>query len=601
MVMKKCLLKAALVRNVFAVIGKMCFCVVVAVPLTASAMPTNEEIKDVQPVVNELMAEHENAYRARKKSAKDVGDVAFSLVGEAEGDAAKYLLFKYAVNYYSIAKDFDKAADALETMQSQIKVLPASEVQALASMALNRAGKGEAQRIRAMLRKASARVSAEKEIKFFTAVLRKNRSDNTALSGLANAYVKADDWPRALKVFAKMGVKAAVFELGRDDAGDYNALKAADYWWGFTAKDTEPYKIHAAALYRKATDEGLVKGLLKTRAEKRIAEAEAIGRPAVSSSAAPPAVAALPRMSAAKGLYCVIELSSGPKAYRYPVTYLNSEPKGGWSNEYKTQKLVLRRIEPGTFIMGKDQNDESHRVTFTNPFYIGVFEVTQKQYELVTGDNPSKYLGNMRPVENISWETLRGKAEKHDWPKVKTVAPDTFIGLIRARTRLDGFDLPSQAQWEYACRAGTKTDRYDGSNIPRGKDHWSDSSLRRIWHLGRCVVNQKEHGSEPDWVFKWKHKSDGRGGYDRHTTKVGMYAPNPWGLYDMYGNVRELCLSRRYDSWGTDPVGNNDGDGKRAVCGGSWNTGAVACSSIGHYFTPPSERSGGFRLALQLK
>jgi len=202
----------------------------------ALAMPTKEEVKEVQPVVNELMVEHVNAYRARKKSAKDVGNAAFGLVGEAEGDAAKYLLFKVAINYYSLAKDFEKAADALEAMQSQIKDLPASEVQTLASAALNRAGRGEAQRIRAMLRMASTHASAEKEIEAFKDALRKNGSDTAALRGLANAYVKVDDWPRALKVFAKMGVKAAAFELGRDDAGDCNALKAADYWWAFTAQ-----------------------------------------------------------------------------------------------------------------------------------------------------------------------------------------------------------------------------------------------------------------------------------------------------------------------------------------------------------------------------
>lgn len=116
---------------------------VVVFSVTALAMPTKEEeVKEVQPVVNELMVEHVNAYKARKKSVKDVGDAAFGLVGEAEGDAAKYLLFRVAINYYSLAKDFEKAADALEAMQSQIKDLPASEVQTLASATQGRILRG---------------------------------------------------------------------------------------------------------------------------------------------------------------------------------------------------------------------------------------------------------------------------------------------------------------------------------------------------------------------------------------------------------------------------------------------------------------------------
>jgi hypothetical protein len=79
-------------------------------------------------------------------------------------------------------------------------------------------------------------------------------------------------------------------------------------------------------------------------------------------------------------LYMVVDLSGGPNAISYPVSYLFGEPDGGWSDEYKTTKLVLRLIEPGSFKMGGQYD-----VTLTRPFYVNLFEVTQKQYELVTG------------------------------------------------------------------------------------------------------------------------------------------------------------------------------------------------------------------------
>ena len=139
-------------------------------------------------------------------------------------------------------------------------------------------------------------------------------------------------------------------------------------------------------------------------------------------------------------LYYVIDLSGGTSASSYPVTTLATPPGGVWSDEYKTTKLVLRRIEAGAFKM-----NGSYDVTISHPFYIGVFEVTQKQYELVTGNNPSYYKGDARPVEYVSWNTIRGKSDTYNWPNVKTVEVNSFIGRIRAKTGLS-LDLPTEAQ-----------------------------------------------------------------------------------------------------------------------------------------------------------
>ncbi len=264
--------------------------------------------------------------------------------------------------------------------------------------------------------------------------------------------------------------------------------------------------------------------------------------------------------------YCVIDLSSGSGDASYPVTYMLTPPSGGFNaDEYKTSKLVLRLIEPGSFKMGGKFN-----VQLTRPFYCGLFEVTQKQYELVTGSKPSSCKGDMRPVESISWDTIRGNSYTYNWPASTSVNPNSFMGKIRARTGID-FDLPTEAQWEYACRAGTTSLYYNGGNTS------DDLKL-----LGRFGGNQ----------------SDGKGGYSEHT-KVGSYLPNAWGLYDMYGNVWEWCLDWAGDlsSGVTDPSGPSSGS-FRVKRGGDWENLAIWDTSSFPLYSPPSTSSNcrGFRI-----
>ena len=260
--------------------------------------------------------------------------------------------------------------------------------------------------------------------------------------------------------------------------------------------------------------------------------------------------------------YLVIDLSGGTSATSYPVTTLAAPPEGGWTDEYKTTKLVLRVIEAGSFKM-----NGSYDVTISKPFYMGVFEVTQKQYQLVTGSDPSVYKGDARPVENVSWNTIRGS---YNWPTDKTVSSTSFVGKLRAKTGLE-LDLPTEAQWEYACRAGT-TSKYNN-----GGDSATD--LRT---LGRHCDNLY----------------DGRGGYSQHT-KVGSYLPNAWGLYDMHGNVWEWCLDWHGSlASGTDPIGPSSGS-NRVFRGGGWHNivGSCASSSRNYYNQPYEYNYYGFRLA----
>lgn len=293
-------------------------------------------------------------------------------------------------------------------------------------------------------------------------------------------------------------------------------------------------------------------------------------------------------------LYLVIDLSEGPKAISYPVSYLNQVPEGGWTDEYKTDKLVLRRIEPGTFMMGSPTNEvgrwwtgETQRsITLTKPYYMGVFQTTQKQYALVMGSNPSYRKGDTRPVECVSYNDIRGTLIGTNWPSHAEVDADSFLGKIRVCTVLN-FDLPTDAQWEYACRAGTMT------ALNNGRDLSNTDQDAAMDEVGR-------------YYYNW---NDGRGGYSSWHTKVGSYTPNAWGLYDMHGNVYEWCLDwfERYAMGAvTDPVGSASGSSRgssssdpcRVSRGGCCRSDASFCrSAVRNYFEPwYSSASTGFRL-----
>ena len=546
-----------------------------AAALAATAMPTKRQLAEAQQIVKNLTADDLRALKTKQKTAGEVAAKHLDLAAKADTEAGKYLLLDGAFRLYARGGDYDAAADVLQRMKKDISDIPPELMVELVDGEMRRVAYSKAPKVHAIYSEARRTIKYRKRLTAAEAEAEK-RGTSKSFRQLAECHVHLGNWKKALEAFAQACIPAAKWELDPKSVSDYDAFKAAEYWWNYETEEPEPFRAHAVALYRIALDGGLVTGLHSEVVKKRIAEIEALKIPE-----SPLAL-----------LYCVIDLSAGSNATNYPVSYLAAEPKGGWTDEYKTTKLVLRRIEPGTFIMGEDQANESHRVTLTKPFYIGVFEVTQKQYELVMGNNPSASKGDTRPVECVLYHMIRGGAKGRQWPASAAVDANSFMGKFRARTRIETFDLPTEAQWEYACRAGTTAPRYDGSDI---------NDFESLMKLGRFLWNQKTRGHrEPDSDFK-QHKPDGKGGYWENHTSVGLYKPNAWGLFDVYGNVWEYCLD-----WigalpyGENPVGAVSGS-RRVLRGGSWNFPA----QFGHsaYRLPETWRpyfNVGFRLALPL-
>jgi formylglycine-generating enzyme required for sulfatase activity len=304
------------------------------------------------------------------------------------------------------------------------------------------------------------------------------------------------------------------------------------------------------------------------------------------------------------GAYMSIDISGGTGATSYAVSCYPSAtavPGGITNDAYKTTNLLMRLIPNGTFTMGspsgelgRQSNETQRAVTLTKDFYMGVFEVTQRQWELVMGNKPS-YFGNRtyyqtRPVEGVSYYDIRENPANIDdtavnWPTNSAVNANSFMGKLRAKTGLSGFDLPTESQWEYACRAGTGTAFNSGKNITDTGSCPNMAEVGRYWFNGGSAYM-------PD------------GSTAVGTAKVGSYLPNAWGLYDMHGNVWEWCLDWHTESppGTTDPVGADTGS-LRVIRGGCWINRAWLCRSALRGPSSPSERNYtglGFRLSRTL-
>ena len=249
------------------------------------------------------------------------------------------------------------------------------------------------------------------------------------------------------------------------------------------------------------------------------------------------------------------------------------------SNKVNLDMIWIKR---GMFIMGSPEgelgrcdNEILHKVLLSKCYWLGKYPVTQAQYEAIMGGIPSCFKGGDLPMVRLSWYEAMVFCKK-------------LTEIEKAAGRLPkGYEytLPTEAQWEYACRAGTTTALNSGKNL-------SDlEKCPEMDEVGWYAYNSGEYDSDGNWT--------NNGG----TFPVGQKQPNDWGFYDMHGNVWEWCLDWYSDGYlassVTDPKGASTGS-DRVLRGGSWYSGACGCRSACRNRSSPGSGSidRGFRVAL---
>ena len=320
--------------------------------------------------------------------------------------------------------------------------------------------------------------------------------------------------------------------------------------------------------------------------------------------------------------YMVVDVSAAAQPNTqtyYPAA--DFVPGGVTNGLYKTTTLLMRKImaKGVKWTMGSTTletkrtaaSEATHQVTLTNNYYIGVFPVTQAQWGLIQPSRPEpSYYTNaadraMRPVEQVCYNEIRNAANSttadttYDWPADPN--PNSFLGKLRTKSGLD-FDLPSEAQWEFAARAGNGDTKWgDGSGILNTDKDENLSLLGRYQRNGGQVLNSAG--------TSYVNPAQSCGAMNG-TAIVGSYAPNDWGLYDTAGNVLELCLD-----WYEDNITAHGGKvnidsatptktlsgtsgANRVRRGGSWNIAAGMCRPAYRVIAAPATRYNnvGFRV-----
>ena len=479
-----------------------------ACALTATAFPPRMELDKAEKIVAEVMSSDVAAFNSKGKTAADVARAALKYVDEAEGEAARFLLLKGAFVYQVRAADYDGAKATIGRIRAEIDNVPDKIVADMLVASLRRVPRKHCGQLFDLLQRTQNRVRYAQEAKSIEQKSKASPADKKLQGQLGERYAMLGDWKKAVETFAAGDGKRAEiaqWEQNYPETGitELTTATVADFWWDAEADGNEDlksaYRTHAAYWYRKAIENNVLPGLMKTRAEKRISEAE-------------------------KDVDIVVQTHAEP-----PTSVAKHDPSQPPPRTLKLGRgadIEFVGCPAGSFMMGyeDDKNPRSmwraHKVNITRPFWLSKFKVTHgmwNAYKSVKLTKEDQVLGGMMRVHFATPEEAEAFCE---WAtkRFRSNLPAGYV--VR---------FPTNAEWEYACRANaTDTDdqyvrlwrymRHDDSSIIVS---WSEDVLPKLNAAGLDANIDRVLG-----------------------TAVGTKRPNAWGLYDMLGNGADLLLDR---------------------------------------------------------
>ena len=424
---------------------------VVAVALCAAgvlAMPTKDELTKAQPLVAELMAPVMADFKAavtkdKAAAAVKVADTSVGFAEAAETEAAKFLLLKGAVNFYTRGEAYDKAADAVADLQAKVKDVPSEVIAEITGKATGKISETKAPRLFALYRMAKLQVRAASEAKALALKLKKVKSD-ALQRRYAEALAGAGDWKAAYGEFAKLSDAKLVSVVDAESKGKAKNAETGEFWWAYKPDldgMDEIFKSHAAMFYRKALAAGEIAGLKKNIVEQRIRGIV----PEASQSVGESPLGVVERSVSAKGV-----ASAGA-----------NKAGSAWQEKGNTATLTLKNGEKLEFVkckpgeveirLGNMWDRSSKKVSITRPFWVMVRPLTNRDVR-----DYSSWKTHKVPEEGVDYvEGFHADAmgfAKDVTEEVRQLLPKGYV--VR---------LPSYAEWDYSYHANSE-DAYDPYN-----------------------------------------------------------------------------------------------------------------------------------------
>lgn len=485
------------------------------------AMPTLQQLQQAQRVVDELTAEVIADMKANKITAKEAAAAHLALDEKAETEAAKYLLLQTAFRLSVRAADYDSAAGIISRMRDEISDIPPEAIVEIGGKEMRGVSDSKAPVLSAIFRDARRMAKNRKLLPKLEREARSKPSDTIPRRKLAECHACLGAWDKALPLFAKLEIAAAKYELDPKSVLKYNAAKAADFWWDYATDDPEPFKLHAAELYRSAIASNQVSGLMREMVVKRLSELEKTPIPILGGAAVKSATAGTPNAPSSATVKChTIDLGNNVK-------------------------MEFVECPPATFVMGFERNEKSslreRTVTITRPFWFAKTLLTLEQYKTWDGKFTPKgdaVLGGDKSPVCCTLGCGTKKAEeflRYLTKKFNDKIPKGYV-----------FRFPTSAEWEYAYTAGeTDVDTFYGY-VGNAVQHF-DKEVIDKYMLNAGMVNEeyrRQRGKEGKW--SWKNMPG---------LPAGCCLPNKWGIYDMAGPRQVmLCLQNKLDDSAVDPL-----------------------------------------------